>query len=246
MPTASGLVNQYGWKDNAFALTMSTVYDGKSKVTRVRKRPKKTSSKAKTAQEPFGYQPTKELEIPELYDCYNHNMLAIDLADQYAGSNGGKRRIRRGAWQALDQWLLITVLVNTYLVSFYSDIDGERPINFRSQRDFRIQIIEGLLAMGKDDMGIKRAPKASINTSIQGIQNIPHHRVKRRARKDCAACKGYTYWNRPQRGPPLALKRANQKQEITRRSTIYGCKECDVALCRKGSCFDRYHDNIQS
>ena len=54
MPTVSNLVNQCGWKDNAFALTMSTVYDGKSKVTRVRKRPKKTSSKAKTAHVPFG------------------------------------------------------------------------------------------------------------------------------------------------------------------------------------------------
>lgn len=81
MPTKSGLVNQVGWKDNAFALTMSTVHDGKSMVTKVRKRPKKTSSKAKTARAPFGDQPTKELEIPELYDCYNHNMLAIDVAD---------------------------------------------------------------------------------------------------------------------------------------------------------------------
>jgi hypothetical protein len=96
MPTASNLVNQCGWKDNAFALTMSTVHDGKSKVTRVRKRPKKTSSKAKTARVPFGDQPTKELEIPELYDCYNHNMLAIDVADQLASSNSGKQRIKRG------------------------------------------------------------------------------------------------------------------------------------------------------
>ena len=46
MPTTSGLVNQCGWKDN---VTMSTVSAGKSKVTRVRKRPKKTSSKAKTS-----------------------------------------------------------------------------------------------------------------------------------------------------------------------------------------------------
>jgi hypothetical protein len=49
MPTASGLVNQCGWKDNTFALTMLTVNDGKSKVTKVRKRPKKTLFKAKTA-----------------------------------------------------------------------------------------------------------------------------------------------------------------------------------------------------
>jgi hypothetical protein len=96
MPTASGLVNQCGWKDNAFALTMSTVHDGKSRVTRVRKRPKKTLSKAKTARVLFGDKATKELEIPELYDYYNHNMLAVNIADQLASSNSGHRQIRRG------------------------------------------------------------------------------------------------------------------------------------------------------
>ena len=97
IPTASGLVNQCVWKDNAFALTMSTVYDGKSKVTRVWKRPKKTFSKAKTAREPFGDQPTKESEIPELYDCYNHNMLAVNITDQLTSSNSDYRQIRRDA-----------------------------------------------------------------------------------------------------------------------------------------------------
>ena len=77
---------------------MSTVNNEKSKVTKVQKRPKKTSSKAKTARVLFGDQPTKELEIPELYNCYNHNMLAVDVADQLASSNSGQRRIRRGAW----------------------------------------------------------------------------------------------------------------------------------------------------
>jgi hypothetical protein len=76
---------------------MSTVFDGKEKVTRLRKRPKKTSSKAKTARVPFGDQATKELEIPKIYDFYNHNILAVNVADQLAASNAGYQRIRRGA-----------------------------------------------------------------------------------------------------------------------------------------------------
>jgi hypothetical protein len=64
MPITSGKVMQMGWKDNALALTMSTVFDGSACVTIVRKRPKKTSTNAKTARVPFGDQPTKELEIP--------------------------------------------------------------------------------------------------------------------------------------------------------------------------------------
>ena len=193
MPTASGLVNQCGWKDNAFALTMSTVHNRKSMVTRVRKRPKKTSSKAKTARLPFGNQPTKALEIPELYDCYNHNMLAIDIADQLASLNSGRRRIRRGAWQALDQWLLITVLVNCYLVAFYSDIEGERQIKFRSQQDFRIQIIDSLLTIGEDAPAPKKQRLPYSNYDKNDILITGHHRIKRRARTNCVTCKGGTY-----------------------------------------------------
>jgi hypothetical protein len=81
MLIASGLVNQCGWKNNAFALTMLIVHNGKSRVTKVRKRPKKTLFKAKTARVPFGNKATKELKIPELYNCYNHNMLAVNIAD---------------------------------------------------------------------------------------------------------------------------------------------------------------------
>jgi hypothetical protein len=241
MPTPSGLVNQLGWKDMAFALVMSTVYDGKKKVWSLRRRPKETSTSAKTARKPFGNQTTKRLEIPDAYNQYNHNMLAIDVADQMAASNSGRRRIRRGAWQALDQWLLVTVLVNTYLVSYYSDVEGKRSINFRSQRDFRIQIIEGLMAMGRDVPDIRKPHNLYTKPKLSGIPNISHHQVKRQARKDCAACKGQTFWDKPQRRTPLARKTANQKTDITRRSTIYGCKECDVALCGKGGCFKRYH-----
>ena len=138
MPTASGLVNQCSWKDNVFALTMLTVNDRKSKVTRVRKRPKKTLSKAKTTRVPFRDQPTKELEIPKVYDYYNHNMLAVNMTDQLASLNSDHQRIRKGAWQALEQWLLVTILVNCYLVAFYIDIKEEKQIKFQNQQDFRI------------------------------------------------------------------------------------------------------------
>lgn len=132
IPTKSSLVNQLGWKDNAFALLMTTVHNESGRVTRVRRRPKETSTSAKSARKVFRNQPEKELEIPEPYDYYNFNMCGVDTADQLAGSNSGERRIRRGAWQALEQWLLATVLVNTYLVAFYSRDKVEGKIKFRS------------------------------------------------------------------------------------------------------------------
>jgi hypothetical protein len=65
-------------------------------------------------------------------------MLAVIVTDQLASLNSGHRQIRRGVWQELEQWLLVTVLVNCYLVAFYIDMEEEKQIKFRNQRDFRM------------------------------------------------------------------------------------------------------------
>jgi hypothetical protein len=75
MCTDNSLVAQIGWKDNAFALIMSTTMDGNDTVMKERKCLKKTSSKAKTARVPFGNLPKKVLLIPVVFDQYNFNML---------------------------------------------------------------------------------------------------------------------------------------------------------------------------
>jgi hypothetical protein len=103
MLITSGLMNQYGWKDNAFALTMLTVYNKTGYVTIIQRRPKKTLTNAKTTQVLFRDQPTKELEILKVYHEYNHKMLEVNITDQLASLNSGQRRIRKGAWQAIDQ-----------------------------------------------------------------------------------------------------------------------------------------------
>ena len=43
-----------GWKDQAFVLMMSSFMSGDERVERLRRRPKETSSKAKTSRIPFG------------------------------------------------------------------------------------------------------------------------------------------------------------------------------------------------
>jgi hypothetical protein len=51
---------------------------GDEKVVWLRKRPKETSSKAKTAREPFGNKAEKELEILAIIDGYNYYMGVIN------------------------------------------------------------------------------------------------------------------------------------------------------------------------
>src|SRR6185312_4001805 len=71
----SAEVMQFGFKDNAFVLALSTAYTGyEEPVLKERRRPSKTSSNAKTARVPFAGQATKELEIPYFINAYNNNM----------------------------------------------------------------------------------------------------------------------------------------------------------------------------
>jgi hypothetical protein len=81
IPIESGRVCHIDWKDNTFVLMISSVISGDQKVKRLRKRPKETSSKAKTARAIFGNKSTKELEIPAIADEYNYHIGAMDEFD---------------------------------------------------------------------------------------------------------------------------------------------------------------------
>ena len=246
MPTKSGLVNQIGWQDSAFALLMSTVEDeSKTIILRERKRPKATSS-ALASRKVFGDQPIKELEIPLPYNNYNHNMGGVDIADQLTGSNSGQRRIKRGGWQAIEQWLLLISLVNSFLIARHSKKEVQSTIDFRSQKDFRIKIIDSLLLMGKDVPGPRKRKIASTNLDLSDIQITGHHQIKRQCRRQCVACKGETIVDRPIRRRPLATLSANSRLARKVTTTLFGCQECNVALCKNSSCFDIYHRSNQN
>ncbi|CZT44247.1 uncharacterized protein RSE6_04384 [Rhynchosporium secalis] len=132
--TTDGLVSQVGWKDQAFVIMISTLFSGyKAKTERLRKRPKETSSKAKTSRAPFQGQPQAMLYIPIIADCYNYGMGAVDEFDHLIAQNAGLRHIERGGHQAIEHWELRTVLSNSYVLALRVNVPlPRRPINFRS------------------------------------------------------------------------------------------------------------------
>jgi hypothetical protein len=75
---------------------MSSILSSDKKVVRLRKRPKETSSKAKTTREPFSNNAEKELEILAIINGYNYYISAIDEFDHLTAQNASLRHVRRG------------------------------------------------------------------------------------------------------------------------------------------------------
>ena len=75
-------VLEFAWKDQNVVLFMSTVSNGRDTVTRLRRRPTKTATNARTSRAPFQGNDVKGLDIPEFIDMYNHFMNGVDVADQ--------------------------------------------------------------------------------------------------------------------------------------------------------------------
>jgi hypothetical protein len=159
-----------GWKDQAFVLMMCSVLSSDERVVRLRKRPKETSSKAKTSRVPFGEEAIKELNILMIADAYNYHMGAVDEFDHLTAQNPGLRPVRRGGSQALEHWLLQTVLVNCYLLALCNDAPEPRQVSFRSQQDFRKQLIGSLLSMARDT---SICPKRRISRNSEGVDQVP-------------------------------------------------------------------------
>jgi hypothetical protein len=65
-----------------YILGITTGYIPTEKITRNRKRPKKTSINSTIAREVFNGQYRKELEIPLFIDYYNHYMNSVDVGNQ--------------------------------------------------------------------------------------------------------------------------------------------------------------------
>lgn len=70
---------------------------GRELIVRNSKRPRATSTAAKSVRAEFGNDVRKNLAIPLVISDYNHKMGHVDLADQYRANNPGRLRIRRGS-----------------------------------------------------------------------------------------------------------------------------------------------------
>ena len=81
-------VLELAWKDQNVVLFMTNVSNGRKRINRLRRRPAKTATNARTSRAVFGPdEARKELPIPEFIDQYNHHMNGVDNADRRPNNN---------------------------------------------------------------------------------------------------------------------------------------------------------------
>ena len=173
-------------------------------------------------------------------------MNPIDVGDQLKSYNPGLRPIRRGGWQALFYWLLNIVLVNSYLLSFHSNV--EKSLKFNDQAKFREALIEALFEAAKA-RPIQRK-QANIGTNFDGFTTPAHrHKMEHRGiQGECWNYNGKKHGEHPRKRVALSAISVNLSTNTLkntstthRKRSYYGCHECSVPLCKERPCFEEYH-----
>ncbi|PVH69726.1 hypothetical protein DL98DRAFT_578195, partial [Cadophora sp. DSE1049] len=234
-PTTDGKSQQIGWKDQAFVLFMTSVLSAEETIERNRKRPKETSSKAKTSRAVFDKgEAVKKLAIPIVADQYNYNMGAVDEGDHLIAQKPGLREVRRGGHQAIEHWILRLILVNSYLLAERSEVEEPRQLTFRSQQEFRRILVKGLISKSKETL--YRSPKKRVSIVSQKADLRPphlHQQVKMAKKGWCVACKGGRFSDRQTKRVALSEISVNKGRSYAKKQSIFGCQQCDIHLFLK-------------
>ena len=101
----------------------------------------------------------------------------------------------------------------------HSDVPKPRNVSFRSQVDFREQLITGLFAIGNPTY---RSPLKRVSIIDSQVDKTPleeHIHVLLPKRSWCVVCKGVRYNNRPKKRVALGEITANQKRLSSKRQT---------------------------
>jgi hypothetical protein len=225
-------------------LFLSTVFKGDERCERWRKRPSTTTSTARPIRRFFGDEPVKLISIPTVAAAYNDEMNHVDRGDQRRAYQGYDHAIRRGAWQALTwTFLLDVVLVNSFLLQLHGQPHWKRYTN---QKDWRRRIHNDLFKAFHNESQSRRR----FRTGDEFTPVAQHKFVRRGKKSDCLACQGHQLGQPRSKSPRRPLEPVSnnttkaKRAKKLRHQSIWGCQQCDVALCNKKNCWDKYHGLI--
>lgn len=157
-------------------------------------------------------------------------MSSVDQGNQLKAGYTFQEIHRKGGHHSLITWLLETALVNAYLLSYYSAVSEKNK--FTDHRAFREAVITQCFEMGKNSRKHKkRSPTYTLEAPSTIIPVTAHHLVSRGRKKrgDCVVCK------RGVKRRALSETDGNRRGCEYRKSTTYGCEECNIPICKEGS-----------
>jgi hypothetical protein len=205
-------------------LFMTTIDNSQDTIQRPRKRPKTKDPYVKAV---WGPNPIKQLDIPTFIDRYNHNMNAVDLADQLRTYYSSDRHTFR-TWRPLFDFMLQASIVNAAKLWVLS---GGRSTKQSGHLQYRMRLANQLLSH------IRSGKPQDSPSDSQDTENasICQHKVIFMSPRQCTSCKAFGR-------PPLRELSQSEMNErsIKRRDlprTHFGCELHKIAICNNRVCW---------
>ena len=249
VPTLDKRVLELAWKDQNVVLFMTTVSNGQKQVKRLRRRPAKTATNARTSRAVFGHdEARKELPIPEFIDQYNHYMNGVDNADQLR-CYYSTQKVHFKSWKPLWHFLLDTTITNSYKVAHYKPKGVQKSHN---HREFRMQLASQLFEHSERLSGKAYIIKHSLAARVHPAAAIDHGRLERIGNKPQACvpclCAGRKVPPTRPRKPLSELSnnsvRPNNAGKRRRRErvsrSLFGCKLCGIYMYNHIGCWKEH------
>ena len=248
-------VMQFAWKDQNVVLFMSTVSDSRETVRRLRRRPAKTATNARTSRAIFGDSATKELAIPAFIDMYNHYMNGVDNADQLR-SYYTTQRVHFKSWKPLWHFLLDTTVVNCYKIHHCMPKSPNQPRIQLSQRAFRTRLAIQLFERSERLSGLSSSLKIPLATQVHPAAARDHGGLERLGNKAkrcvVCSCAGRKVEKLAKIRKPLTelaintrvLNAGVKKRPQQGPRGVYGCRLCGIAICNHIKCWKEHLEAI--
>lgn len=236
------------WQDNAGVIGISTAESmqrvSEDYIVKLRRKPYNNA----VARGVFGDESTKELPIPTAIDHYNCNHNLVDLADQLRGNFSCARGQEQRTWRPLAYWLLDTCLTNSYIIWItYQSPDA--LASRQTHRAFRTELISQLFAL-KDPsptppLTLARTRFHSNHASVE-MPKRGHYAWRSPNGDNCES--GVAITRGKSRKPLMEVSSNAQPNRVRKRSklTQFGCGLCNVHLCRRNNCHEKFHGLLYS
>jgi hypothetical protein len=128
--------------------------------------------------------------------------------------------------------LVITCSIMQLLyIALWACPKGSREINFRSQVDFRNQLINLLLEINKDVSRSKKKRVSHINQDAESLVYSYYQRMRVGLQRQYIVYAGLRVKDRPLKRAALAIIAGNKGRPSIIKRTRYACKQYDVSIC---------------